>query len=142
MGFKLGSEKRDINSSENVDLGGKGSFNPSNIKIVKTPLEKGTIAEARNDGSIAVNSNLKISNSMLKRTIKHEMKHMKDMSEGKANYGDNWVMWEDKIYIRHEVDGQMVIDGPRGRWPEGHPEHPWEQEAYAAENKPMSDLET
>jgi len=142
MGFKLGSERRDIKSSGNVDLGGKESFDPNNIEIVKTPLERGTIAEARNDGSIAINSNAKLSNSMLKRTIKHEMKHMKDISDGKANYGENWVMWEDKIYIRHMVDGKMVIDGPKGRWPEGHPEHPWEQEAYAAENKPMSDLET
>jgi hypothetical protein len=142
MGFKLGSERRDIKSSENVDLSSKGSFNPNNIEIVKTPLEKGTIAEARNDGSIAINSNAKISKSMLKRTIKHEMKHMKDMADGKANYGENWVMWEGKIYIRHKVDGEMVIDGPKGRWPEGHPEHPWEQEAYAAEDKPMSDLET
>jgi hypothetical protein len=142
MGFKLGSERRDFKSSENVDLGSKGSFNPNNIEIVKTPLEKGTIAEARNDGSIAINSNAKISKSMLKRTIKHEMKHMKDMADGKANYGENWVMWEGKIYIRHKVDGEMVIDGPKGRWPEGHPEHPWEQEAYAAEDKPMSDLET
>ena len=30
MGFKLGSERRDFKSSENVNLGNEGSFNPNN----------------------------------------------------------------------------------------------------------------
>ena len=42
-------------------------------------------------------------------------------------------MWEDNIYVRKEVDGETVIDGPSSRWPEGHPNHPWEAEAIAAE---------
>ena len=46
MAFKLGKERRGIKSS-------------SNVKLVSTPLDKGTIAEARNDGTIAVNSNKK-----------------------------------------------------------------------------------
>jgi len=66
---------------------------------------------------------------MLNRAIKHEMKHMCDMEEGRADYGDNWVMWEDKIYIRKNG----MIDGPNGRWPEGDEHHPWEVEAIAAE---------
>ena len=28
-----------------------------------------------------------------------------------------------------------MIDGPAGRLPEGHPDHPWEAEAIAAENE-------
>ena len=28
-----------------------------------------------------------------------------------------------------------MIDGPAGRLPEGHKDHPWEQEAIAAEEK-------
>ena len=54
---------------------------------------------------------------------------------GRADYGDDWVMWEDNIYFRKEVDGQPVIDGPNGRWPEGHPNHPWEAEAIKAEKE-------
>ena len=118
MAFKLGKERRGIKSS-------------SNVKLVSTPLDKGTIAEARNDGTIAVNSDKKISNSLMKRVIKHEMKHIQDMEEGRADYGENWVMWEDKIYFRRNG----MIDGPAGRLPEGHKDHPWEAEAIKAEKE-------
>ncbi len=116
MAFKLGSEKRGFKSS-------------GSVKVVKTPLESDTIAEARNDGSIAINSKRNVTGDVLNRAIKHEMKHMCDMEEGRADYGENWVMWEDKIYIRKNG----MIDGPNGRWPEGDEHHPWEVEAIAAE---------
>ena len=122
MAFKLGKETRGIKNS-------------SNVQLVNTPLDKGTIAEARNDGTIAVNSDRKISDKLMTRVIKHEMKHMRDMDEGRADYGDNWMMWEDKIYLRRTINGEKVIDGPNGRWPEGHKNHPWEQEAIAAEKE-------
>ena len=48
-------------------------------------------------------------------------------------------MWEGKLYIRKEIDGEGVIDGPNGRWPEGHPNHPWEAEAIKAEKSPLKD---
>ncbi len=132
MGFKLGSETRDIKTSENVKIGGGGKhFNPDGVEIYRTPLAKGTIAEANNDGTISINSEANISSAMMKRVIKHELQHLKDMKEGRADYGDEWVMWEGKIYFRR--DG--MIDGPNGRWPEGHPNHPWEKVAIAAEKK-------
>ena len=118
MAFKLGKERRGIKSS-------------SNVKLVNTPLDKGTIAEARNDGTIAVNSDKKISNKLMNRVIKHEMKHIQDMEQGRADYGENWVMWEDKIYFRRNG----MIDGPAGRLPEGHKDHPWEAEAIKAEKQ-------
>ena len=34
-----------------------------------------------------------------------------------------------------EIDGVKVIDGPNGRWPEGHEAHPWEQKAIQAEKE-------
>ena len=129
MSFKLGSEKRDVKDSSNVKITKGRSFNPENVKIFDTPLDKGTIAEANNDGTISINSEIKISPAMLKRTIKHEMKHLQDMADGRADYGENWVMWEGKIYFRKNG----MIDGPAGRLPEGHPDHPWEEEAIAAE---------
>ena len=122
MAFKLGKETRGIKNS-------------SNVQLVNTPLDKVTIAEARNDGTIAVNSDRKISDKLMTRVIKHEMKHMRDMDEGRADYGDNWMMWEDKIYLRRTINGEKVIDGPNGRWPEGHKNHPWEQEAIEAEKQ-------
>ena len=33
------------------------------------------------------------------------------------------------------IDGEDVIDGPNGRWPEGHKNHPWEAEAIQAEKE-------
>ena len=53
------------------------------------------------------------------------------MESGRADYGDNWVMWEGKVYLRKSG----YIDGPNGRWPEGHPNHPWEAEAIEAEKE-------
>ncbi len=134
MPFKLGSEKRGFKNHENVSFSGS-SFNMNNIKIVKEPLEDSTVAEARNDGTIAINSNRYHSPHELRRTIKHEMKHMEDIACGKADYGDNWVMWEGKIYVRKEENGKLIIDGPNGKWPEGHPNHPWEAEAIQAETE-------
>ena len=66
-------------------------------------------------------------------TMAHEMSHQADMESGRADYGDNWVMWEGKIYLRKEIEGQDIIDGPNGRWPAGDPRHPWEREAIQVE---------
>tara|TARA_R100000458_G_C8210857_1_gene198371 strand:- start:262 stop:618 length:357 start_codon:yes stop_codon:yes gene_type:complete len=118
MPFKLGSEKRDIKSSKNV-------------KIIRSPLDKGTSAEAKNDGTIVIDPSIPRGSAEERRVIKHEVQHVKDMQSGRAGYGDNWVMWEDKIYVRKNG----YIDGPNGRWPEGDANHPWEQVAIAAENK-------
>lgn len=116
MAFKLGNRS-------------KSATHAGGVKLVTTPLEKGTVAEARNDGTIAVSPHVKPGSALMKRVIKHEMQHMKDMGEGRAQYGENWVMWEDKIYFRRNG----MIDGPAGRLPEGHEDHPWEQVAIQAE---------
>ena len=131
MAFKLGSEKRNIKDSSNVKISNNRSFNPNNVDIINTPLDRGTIAEANNDGTISVNSDARVSSAMMKKVIKHEMKHLKYINEGRADYGENWVMWEGKIYFRRNG----MIDGPNGRWPEGHKNHPWEAEAIQAEKQ-------
>ena len=118
MAFKLGSERRGLKNSKNVS-------------IVRSPLEKGTIAEAKNDGTIVIDPSVPRGSELERKVIKHEYQHIKDMQSGRADYGDNWVMWEDKIYVRKNG----YIDGPNGRWPEGDANHPWEQVALAAENK-------
>ena len=123
MAFKLGN--RNNNPTH------KGG-----VKIVTAPLDMGAMAEARNDGTIAISPNVDQSNKkLMNRIVKHEMKHMQDLKDGRAAYGDNWVMWEDKIYIRKNVNGVNIIDGPNGRWPEGDANHPWEKEAIAAEKE-------
>ena len=65
MAFKLGDRNRPTH---------KGG-----VKIVTTPLGYGELAEARNDGTIAVSPDVDQSNKkFMNRMIKHEMKHMKD----------------------------------------------------------------
>ena len=118
MAFKLGREGRSFKHS-------------GNVKINRTPLDKGTIAEANMDGSISVDPSVKPNSPLYKRVMKHEMQHVSDMESGRAAYGDTWVHWEGRTYMRNNG----IIDGPNGSWPEGHPNHPWEQEAIAAEKQ-------
>ena len=126
MAFKLGSEKRKMNIP-----GGK-------TPVFRKKLEKGIKAEANNDGSIFVDKSVPVNSKAFKEALSHELGHIKDMESGRANYGDNHVEWEGKIYLRKTVDGEKVIDGPAGRLPEGHPDHPWEKSAIKAENKDIN----
>ena len=127
MAFKLGSESR--------------GFKKPSIKIAnKTPLhvkemEGTTLAQANMDGSIDIDPSVNPNSRFGRKVIKHEQEHIDQMASGRGAYGDNWVLWEDKIYFRGENEGVKYIDGPNGRWPEGHPKHPWEAEAIAAEDK-------
>ena len=121
MAFKLGNEKR-------------GYRMPGKTPILRKSLEDGVQAEANMDGSIVVNSNIPVDSEKFKRAINHEAKHVEQMETGRAAYGDEWVMWENDIFFRKEINGEKVIDGPNGRWPEGDPHHPWEAEAIQAEN--------
>ena len=128
MAFKLGSERRRIVFPKDVSI---------NKKLVNKngDMGPGVVAQANNDGSIDIDPNVDINSEFGQQVMKHELKHQEQMEEGRADYGDNWVMWEGKIYIRKEENGEPIIDGPNGKWPEGHPNHPWEAEAIQAENE-------
>ena len=121
MGFKLGSESRELRIPN------------KKTPIYRKNLEPGVKAEANNDGSIFIDHKVPANSKEYRETIAHELQHMKDMETGRAQYGDNWVSWEGKIYIRKTIDGKKFIDGPAGRLPEGHPSHPWEASAIEAE---------
>ena len=122
MAFKLGRERRDYK------ITGKS-------KIFKKQLDGDTLAEANMDGSIYVDPSINLNSKFGRRVIKHEQKHLEQIEEGRAGYNDNVVMWEGKLYMRRKIDGEDVIDGPNGRWPEGHKNHPWEAEAIQAEKE-------
>ena len=128
MAFKLGSESRGIKFPKDVSFTNKKVTTNGN-------MGPGVVAQANNDGSIEVDPNVDLNSEFGKKVMKHELKHTEQMEQGRADYGDNWVMWEGKIYMRKEEDGQPIIDGPNGRWPEGHPNHPWEAEAIQAETE-------
>ena len=122
MAFKLGRERRDYKI-------------PGKSKIFKKQLDGDTLAEANMDGSINVDPSINLNSKFGRRVIKHEQKHLEQIEEGRAGYNDNVVMWEGKLYMRRKIDGEDVIDGPNGRWPEGHKNHPWEAEAIQAEKE-------
>tara|TARA_Y100001973_G_C5144530_1_gene304711 strand:- start:457 stop:825 length:369 start_codon:yes stop_codon:yes gene_type:complete len=122
MAFKLGRESRDFKT-------------PQKNKLFKKQMEHGSIAEANMDGSINIDPSININSKFGRRVIKHEQAHIRQIEEGRAAYGDSWVMWEGNTYFRKTIDGEAVIDGPNGRWPEGHPNHPWEAEAIQAEKE-------
>ena len=109
MAFKLGRERRDYKI-------------PGKSKIFKKQLDGDTLAEANMDGSIYVDPSINLNSKFGRRVIKHEQKHLEQIEEGRAGYNDNVVMWEGN-------------DGPNGRWPEGHKNHPWEAEAIQAEKE-------
>ena len=133
-GFKMGSSMRH-DASSNARTPNKPFKFVRGMKEVgeinRIPLEGDTVAEANMDGTISVDPNLDLNSAFGKKTIKHEKEHLKQIESGKAAYDDNWVMWEGKLYIRQNG----MIDGPAGKLPEGHPDHPWEQEAINAEKK-------
>ena len=120
MAFKLGNEKRDVKSSLNVT-------------VKRGDAGEGALAQANMDGSIDVDPSVNLNSKFGRKLIAHEMCHMEQIASGRASYGDNYVTWEGKIYFRKTENGTPVIDGPNGRWPEGHPNHPWEAEAIQAE---------
>jgi len=131
MAFKLGDERREIKSSENVQM----HSNRSGKVNMKDDLGEGVLARANMDGTIDVSEGVDQNSEEFDIVMKHEQCHIDQMADERAAYGDGWVMWEGKIYMRREEDGEPIIDGPNGKWPEGHPNHPWEAEAIAAEDK-------
>ena len=124
MAFKLGRESRKFNI-------------PGETNLFKKQFDDGTLAKANMDGTIDIDPSVDLNSPLGKRVIKHEQKHLEQIDSGKAAYNDSAVMWEGKLYVRKHVNGEDVIDGPNGRWPEGHPNHPWEQEAIQAEKSPL-----
>ena len=126
MSFKLGNEKRNYGKSSPIKKGN---------------LRDGVDGEAREDGSIFISDKVITGSKKFQKIVKHEMQNKEDMETGRAAYGENWVAWEGDIFMRHNIDGEAVIDGPAGRLPEGHPDHPWETEAIQAETMSEEELE-
>ena len=131
MSFKLGDERREIKSSENVQM----RSNRSGKVNMKDDLGEGVLARANMDGTIDVSEGVDQNSEEFDIVMKHEQCHIDQMADERAAYGDGWVMWEGNIYMRRDENGEPMIDGPNGKWPEGHPNHPWEAEAIAAEDK-------
>ena len=116
MTFKLGNEKRQYRNSKDTP-------------IIKKNLEKGVMAEANMDGSIFVDHKVDLNSKEGKKTVAHEMQHIKDMKSGKAAYTDDYVRWNKTTHPRK--DGKIQY---KGKWyQEGDNALPWEKKAVKAE---------
>jgi len=134
VGFKLGSEKRGFKNSDNVKKStSRSTERYQGTPIIRDNLEDGVYAEAYMDGTIGVDNSLDLNSKFGRRVLRHEQQHIEDFESGRAAYSDSAVLWDGNWYVRKEINGVKVIDGPNGRWPEGDPNHPWEQVAIEAE---------
>jgi hypothetical protein len=116
MGFKLGSEKRQIRNSKSTP-------------IIRKKLSEGILGEANMDGSIFIDKSIPKNSALEKRVIAHESQHAKDMSSGSLSYTDNHVRHNGVTYPRK--DGKIKYNG---KWmTEGSNGFPWEQKAIKAE---------
>ena len=121
MGFKLGSESRDIQPNKN-------RFDTDDASIQGTPvfrkkLEGGVKAEANIDGSIFLDVSIEPNSEQERAILLHEMKHLVDMKTGKLSYDDESITWMGQDYKRK--DGKIHYEG---KWiQEGSREFPWEQ---------------
>tara|TARA_R100000808_G_C2077333_1_gene102513 strand:+ start:270 stop:617 length:348 start_codon:yes stop_codon:yes gene_type:complete len=112
MGFKLGNERRQIRNSKNTP-------------IFRKDLEDGVLGKANKDGSVYIDKSVKPGSPLEKKIIKHEGQHMKDMAEGKLSYGDDYVRYNGKTYLRK--DGKIKHNGVWKQ--EGDDSFPWEKRA-------------
>ena len=118
MGFKLGSESREIRT-------------PKNTPIFKKKLRGGIQAEANNDGTIFIDSSIREGSTKYKKAVNHELEHMNQMESGEAAYSDNSVTWRGKKNKRE--NGKIFYNN---KWyEEGDKNLPWERRAINAENK-------
>ena len=116
MGFKLGSEKRQIRNS-------------SNTPIIRKDLGNGILGEANMDGTIYVNENIIPGSFEDRQVINHEMRHSTDMKLGKLAYDDNSITYNGEVFPRMDIDGvdSILVDG---QWKEaGDTGFPWENDA-------------
>ena len=141
MGFKLGKSRGNYAVGGEIKTKmrfGKQAGEAGSVPgtpVIRVPLDEGVMGEANMDGTITVDPGLDLNSPFGRQVLRHEQQHIKDFESGRSAYNDSAVLWDGSTYLRREINGEKVIDGPNGRWPEGDPNHPWEQVAIEAEKK-------
>tara|TARA_R110000823_G_C15870383_1_gene494091 strand:- start:489 stop:857 length:369 start_codon:yes stop_codon:yes gene_type:complete len=121
MGFKLGSQSRNITKSNR--FGKKDDPSIPGTPVFRKSLGPGILGEANNDGSIFISDTIEPGSPLEEHTLVHEMKHQVDMKTGKLGYGDDYVKWEGQTFPRK--DGKIKY---YGEWlHEGSKDFPWEK---------------
>ena len=143
MAFKLGKQNRyDGSGNANTPktpmefgramLGATSGLSNANLHRDPT-MSNDTLAEANNDGTISVNSNLDVRSALGKRVLRHEQKHMEDMASGRAAYDDKTITWEGNTWNRLNVNGKWGVMHEGKFKEDGDSTLPWEQSAIKAE---------
>jgi len=136
MGFKLGSSNKPkaiggiIKSKiKFYQEAGDPSISVPGTPIIRKPLDEGILGEANMDGSIFISDKIIPGSHEERQVINHEMRHATDMRTGKLAYGDNFVMYDGKMYPRKTINGKdmIIVDGiPKEAGDAGFP---WENDA-------------
>lgn len=121
LSFKLKSKMPDFASGGRINK--KHQFS-----IEREKLEEGVLGEAYPD-KVVIDKDIKEGSALEKKVVSHEAQHVKDMANGDAAFGDDWVEWKGERYPRK--DGKVKY---KGKWKlEGDDSFPWEQSAIKAE---------
>ena len=136
MGFKLGSSNKPkaiggiIKSKiKFYQEAGDPSVSVPGTPIIRKPLDEGILGEANMDGSIFISDKIIPGSHEERQVINHEMRHATDMRTGKLTYGDDFVMYDGKMYPRKTINGKdmIIVDGiPKEAGDAGFP---WENDA-------------
>ena len=94
---------------------GKPPYTYDPTPVYHTPMEKGTLGKANNNGTIIINKDL--CPSQIEEVIDHEKVHIDQMRRGDLDYDNENVYWKGKTYSRDKMH-------------EGDSALPWEAEAY------------
>ena len=135
MGFKLGKRTGPKMSYGNLrtkmrfgqEAGGDASV--PGTPVIRKPLDEGILGEANMDGSIFISDKIIPGSHEERQVINHEMRHATDMRTGKLAYGDDFVMYDGKMYPRKTINGKdmIIVDGiPKEAGDAGFP---WENDA-------------
>tara|TARA_Y100000356_G_scaffold60891_1_gene49491 strand:+ start:236 stop:670 length:435 start_codon:yes stop_codon:yes gene_type:complete len=136
MGFKLGSSNKPkaiggiIKSKiKFYQEAGDPNVSVPGTPIIRKPLDEGILGEANMDGSIFISDKIIPGSHEERQVINHEMRHATDMRTGKLAYGDDFVMYDGKMYPRKTINGKdmIIVDGiPKEAGDAGFP---WENDA-------------
>ena len=135
MTYKLGKSYKPYMTNGNIrtklrfsqEAGGDASV--PGTPVIRKPLDEGILGEANMDGSIFISDKIMPGSHEERQVINHEMRHATDMRTGKLAYGDDFVMYDGKMYPRKTINGKdmIIVDGiPKEAGDAGFP---WENDA-------------
>ena len=135
MGFKLGKARQPQMTygtlRSKLKFGGEAGSDASvpGTPVIRKPLDEGILGEANMDGTIFISDKIVPGSEEERQVINHEMRHSTDMRLGKLAYGDDFVMYNGRVYPRRTINGKdmIIVDGVAKE--AGSEDFPWEKEA-------------